>query len=650
MLLLAVFDQASTTGLRLGHDENARQFDVDRAFVTRLESHLQKGAMVFQLPHTGVPVERTFSRMLTYDHGRAYLHSRSLRWSWGAIVGRNGNWPAEIQNLSPRALVRTLALAGFSGVWIDRFGYEPPPVGRLGPATVHPSPEAAVVRFAGEPPETSSDGRYVFVGLETVRRRLVAELGTEGFAREAEKALRAPLVPRYREGFGEEDGDGARVWRAGGPRGRIVIMNPVNREREVLLTAQLLPLGAGKEAIEVSSPQFTDAVTAVPGGTAYRRTAFLPARRRLQIHFSCPERPSSGAEPCFRLVDFQVTDAGPTPEIETPARRRRTRENEGRHAHADRRLPGLQRGGGDRRLPRGAAPGARLARRLERRRSSSWWTAAPTARSRCSKGIAAADPSVRVLALSARFGHQMSLLAGLDHCDSDAVVMMDSDLQHPPSLIPELLAGFEQRPRRRLHGARGQPGGPRPQAADLALVLPPHQLDLGHARSTRARPTSGSSPAAWSRSSRSRSASGTSSCGGSSAGSASRACAVRFKVGRRPAGRTKYSVRRMVRFGVDGVVSFSKTPLQAAVYFGFAFGALGFLYALVTLAQFLLYRSFPSGWTTIIILISIFSGTQLVFLGILGEYLGAIFDEVKARPHYIVEERVNFPPRPGAPA
>ncbi len=126
--------------------------------------------------------------------------------------------------------------------------------------------------------------------------------------------------------------------------------------------------------------------------------------------------------------------------------------------------------------------------------------------------------------------------------------------------------------------------------------------------------------------------------------------AVRFKVGRRPAGRTKYSVRRMVRFGVDGVVSFSKTPLQAAVYFGFAFGALGFLYALVTLAQFLLYRSFPSGWTTIIILISIFSGTQLVFLGILGEYLGAIFDEVKARPHYIVEERVNFPPRPGTPA
>ncbi len=257
--------------------------------------------------------------MLTYDHGRAYLHSRSLRWSWGAIVGRNGNWPAEVQNLSPRALVRTLALVGFSGIWIDRLGYVPPPGRDPADAGVRPSPEAGVVRAAAEEAVTSEDGRYAFVPLESARRRLVAELGPEGFAREAEKALRAPLVPRYREGFGEEDGDGARVWRAGGPRGRIVIMNPVNREREVLLTAQLLPLGAGPEAIEVSSPQFTDAVTAVPGGTAYRRTAFLPARRRLQIHFSCPERPSSGAEPCFRLVDFQVTDAGPTPEIETPA-------------------------------------------------------------------------------------------------------------------------------------------------------------------------------------------------------------------------------------------------------------------------------------------------------------------------------------------
>jgi glycosyltransferase involved in cell wall biosynthesis len=265
------------------------------------------------------------------------------------------------------------------------------------------------------------------------------------------------------------------------------------------------------------------------------------------------------------------------------------------------------------------------------------------------EGIAGKDASVRVLALSSRFGHQMSLLAGLDHCDSDAVVMMDGDLQHPPSLIPELLEGFERGHDIVFTVRQDSPDVPvlkrlssrlfyrlinsiadtpiNENAADFRLVsrrVVEVFQDQIRERNQFLRGLFG-----W-------------------VGFPS--LAVRFKVGRRPAGRTKYSVRRMVRFGVDGVVSFSKTPLQAAVYVGFAFGVLGFLYAVVTLAQFLIYRSFPSGWTTIIILISIFSGTQLVFLGILGEYLAAIFDEVKARPHYIVERRVNFPPRPGAPA
>ena len=264
------------------------------------------------------------------------------------------------------------------------------------------------------------------------------------------------------------------------------------------------------------------------------------------------------------------------------------------------------------------------------------------------KGIAAADPRVQILALSTRFGHQMSLLAGLDHCDADAVVMMDSDLQHPPALIPELLEGLERgydvvytvredSPEvsawkrlssrwfyRLINVISDTPINE--SAADFRVVS--RRVVEVFQKQIRERNQFMRGLFGW---------------------IGFRSLAVRFQVGRRPAGRTKYSVRRMVRFGVDGVVSFSKTPLQAAVYLGFAFGALGFLYALVTLLQFLLYRSFPSGWTTIIILVSIFNGTQLVFLGILGEYLGAIFDEVKARPHYIVEERVNFPPLPGAP-
>ncbi len=98
----------------------------------------------------------------------------------------------------------------------------------------------------------------------------------------------------------------------------------------------------------------------------------------------------------------------------------------------------------------------------------------------------------------------------------------------------------------------------------------------------------------------------------------------------------------MIRFGTDGVVSFSKGPLQAATIVGFLFALLGFTIALFIIVQYLMYNSFPSGSATMTMLVAIFSGIQLIFMGVMGEYLGAIFDEVKGRPHYIVEEMVNF--------
>jgi len=75
---------------------------------------------------------------------------------------------------------------------------------------------------------------------------------------------------------------------------------------------------------------------------------------------------------------------------------------------------------------------------------------------------------------------------------------------------------------------------------------------------------------------------------------------------------------------------------------GFLIAVFGFLLAFITVVQYFILGSFPSGWTTLIVLMLIFSGTQLIFLGVIGEYIGAIFDEVKARPHYIVDELINF--------
>src|SRR6185295_19765121 len=86
----------------------------------------------------------------------------------------------------------------------------------------------------------------------------------------------------------------------------------------------------------------------------------------------------------------------------------------------------------------------------------------------------------------------------------------------------------------------------------------------------------------------------------------------------------------------------SKKPLQAAIILGLVFASFGFVLAVITFIQYFTIDQMPSGWTTLVILISGFSGIHLIFLGIIGEYIGAIFDEVKGRPHYIVDEEIGF--------
>ena len=257
------------------------------------------------------------------------------------------------------------------------------------------------------------------------------------------------------------------------------------------------------------------------------------------------------------------------------------------------------------------------------------------------KRIAVADKKAQVLALSSHFGHQMSLLAGIDHADADAVVMMDSDLQHPPELIPRMLEYFEQGYEivytLRKEGDEiswKQRMGSKffyrminwiskvpiiESSADFRLIS--RRVAAVFQTQIRERNQFMRGLFSW---------------------VGFRSVGIPFRVGTRSAGQSKYSLRKRMQLAIHGIVSFSKRPLQSAVLLGLAFAALGFIFAVVTFIQYFIYDYLPSGWTTLAILISVFSGIQLIFLGIIGEYIGAIFDEVKARPHYIVDEKFNF--------
>jgi hypothetical protein len=110
----------------------------------------------------------------------------------------------------------------------------------------------------------------------------------------------------------------------------------------------------------------------------------------------------------------------------------------------------------------------------------------------------------------------------------------------------------------------------------------------------------------------------------------------------RAAGESKYSITKMIKLATNALVSFSTFPLKVSLIFGSTISFFGFLYAAVTFFQYTIYGLFPNGWTTLIILITIFSGVQLLCLGMVGTYVGAIYSEVKNRPHYLIDKIINY--------
>jgi dolichol-phosphate mannosyltransferase len=254
--------------------------------------------------------------------------------------------------------------------------------------------------------------------------------------------------------------------------------------------------------------------------------------------------------------------------------------------------------------------------------------------------IAASSAEVTVLHLSRRFGHQMSLVAGIEYSSGDAVVMMDTDLQHPPSVVPALLARFEEG-YEVVHTVRVYDvriGTVKRLTSGLFYrlqnALSPVEIKEGVADfrliSKRVATLFRTSIREQNQFLR-----------GLFSWVGFRSAEVRFVSPPRAAGSTKYRPLRLFAFAANGIVSFSKLPLRIAALIGFVIAALSGLYGLWLLTVMVVVGHFPPGYTSLILVVLAVGGLQLMFLGIIGEYLGSIFDEVKRRPLYIVEEIIG---------
>jgi len=256
------------------------------------------------------------------------------------------------------------------------------------------------------------------------------------------------------------------------------------------------------------------------------------------------------------------------------------------------------------------------------------------------KEIAIRDARVTILHLSRRFGHQMSLIAGLDHSDGDASILMDCDMQHPPAVIPKLLEKFEQGydvvQAIRTYDSKIHPAKQWTSRLFYKVQnwLSPIDIPVGAADfrliSRKVRKVFQSSIREQNQFLR-----------GLIQWVGFRQATVEFVSPPRVAGATKYRVLSLFTFSVTGITSFSKVPLRSAAVVGFIISALSVLYGLFAITVYLTVGHLPPGYTSLIVAVSFMGGLQLTVLGIVGEYLAAVFDEVKRRPLYIVDEMIG---------
>jgi glycosyltransferase involved in cell wall biosynthesis len=256
--------------------------------------------------------------------------------------------------------------------------------------------------------------------------------------------------------------------------------------------------------------------------------------------------------------------------------------------------------------------------------------------------IAKNDPKIKIISFSRNFGHQSAVSAGIHHCKGDYAVIIDGDLQDPPEVIPELLSLAKKEQANVVYGVRKRRKGetffkrftawafykiinllsdvPLPENTGDFRLIDKKVIDAFNQLPEKNKYIRGL--ISW----------------------------IGFKqipyyYVREPrfAGETKYPLSKMIKFATTALLYFTRKPLKLATTMGFMSIVVGLLLTIyVFLSLFLKPQQTVSGWASTIIIIIFFGGVQLLTIGVMGEYIGSIFDEIKNRPMYIIDKTYNI--------
>lgn len=251
------------------------------------------------------------------------------------------------------------------------------------------------------------------------------------------------------------------------------------------------------------------------------------------------------------------------------------------------------------------------------------------------------DQRIKLISFSRNFGHQIAITAGMDMCHGQAVVVIDADLQDPPEVIPQMLQKWREG-YQVVYGVRDKRDGEswfklftaaafyRILKRMTSVKIP---VDTGDFRLIDRRVLNEFNQMRE----QSRFVRGMISWVGFKQGE------VRYNRNERFAGETKYPFKKMLKFAIDGMLSFSQVPLKISSTFGLVSAGISFFFMIYGLVvKYFFPENAIPGWASLFSAVLFLGGVQLICLGVLGEYIGRIYEEIKKRPLYIIDEKINL--------
>ena len=299
ILVIGAFDQIPVSNFQL-HEKTEATFYRDRSFIHQLEGRLPAGTLVFQLPHTGFPMDTSQTTMGPYDNARPYLHSKALHWSWGALDGRQREWARTSAALRTPNFLQRIIAAGFTGVLLDRAGFSDDTVETTFRNLVGPA--AGVV---------DSGSRWLYFDLRKLSEEFWAGKSPEMIATLRE-AARHPIQAEWLPTFSDLEAAPEKTWRWCGRKGTIRFVNDSDVGREVEWSASVQQFGPEGGRLAVQRNTANQEITLGSDANPIRDSFTAPPHSVVEEHFDFTgdllNVPTDRRELAFQLQNFHLQE------------------------------------------------------------------------------------------------------------------------------------------------------------------------------------------------------------------------------------------------------------------------------------------------------------------------------------------------------